>query len=210
MRILDNVAFWQWCAQVLVVFFVVGGLAGIAVGTGLIVNSSRTLGFFRTINRWTSMRRAVKPLEIPRDSTQVVQRYMRVIAVIFIVGGAYSLYALLVQFSAQAIIFSLKLREVHPLVSGLLIDGIRWILITGNLAAVVVGILMVYSPRKLTALEAVGSKWFSDRRVTQVGDRMHTPLDRWVASAPRAAGVIIAAGSLVVVVSAAFMLAAQR
>ena len=95
---------------------------------------------------------------------------------------------------------------MRPLVSGLLIDSIRWILVAGNLAAVVVGILMVYSPRRLAALEAAGSKWFSDRRVTQVGDRMHTPLDRWVAAAPRAAGMMIAAGSLVVVVSAAFTL----
>ncbi len=210
MQILENLAFWQWFIQVGVVFFIVGGLAGIAVGAGLIVNSPRTLAFFNTINRWMSLQRVAKPLELPRDTTRVVQNYMRVFAAIFVVGGLYSLYALLTQFSTEAIVFSLKLSKLHPLITGLILDSARWILIAGNLAAVAVGIMMAFSPAKLTALEARGSKWFSEQAIMDKGDKMHVPLDRWVAASPRAAGAIIAVGSFVVVVSAAFMLVSQR
>jgi len=210
MQMLDSLAFWQWIVQALVVFFIVGGLAGIAVGCGLLINSARTLAFFGTMNRWTSTRRAMEPIDIPRNTAPVVQKYMRVFAAIFLAGGLYSLYALVAQFNIEAIIFSLKLGEVPPLISGSLIDGTRWILIAGNLAAVAVGIMMVFFPDKLTTLEARGGKWYSVRALTQGGDQMHTPLDRWVAASPRVAGAAIAVGSLVIVVSFAFMLFAQR
>jgi len=210
MQILDSLAFWQWIVQVLVVLFIVGGLVGIAVGYGLFANSARTLTFLSTLNRWTSTRRAMKPVEILRSTTPVVQKYMRVFAAIFLVGGLYSLYALVAQFNTEAIIFSLKLSRVHPQISGLLIDGARWILIVGNVAAVAVGIMMAFFPDKLNALEARGSKWFSARSMTQIGDQMHNPLDRWVAASPRAAGAVITVGSFVIVVSFALMLFAQR
>jgi len=210
MQMLDSLAFWQWIVQVLVIFFFVGGLAGIAVGYGLFANSARTLTFLSTLNRWTSTRRVMKPVEILRNTTPVVQKYMRVFAAIFLVGGLYSLYALVAQFNTEAIILSLKLSTVHPQISGLLIDSARWILIVGNVAAVAVGIMMAFFPRQLIALDARGSKWFSARSMTQFGDQMHTPLDRWVAASPRAAGVVIAVGSLVIVVSFAFRLFAQR
>lgn len=210
MQLLDTLAFWQWVVQVLVIIFIVGGLVGLAVGYGLYANSARTLAFFKTINHWTSMRETAKPLETSRDTTAIVQKYMRVFAAIFVVGGLYSLYALLVQFNAEAIIFSLKLGNLHPLISGLILDGVRWVLIAGNLGALAVGAMMILSPDKLTALEARGSRWFSNRAITEVGDRMHTPLDGWVAAAPRTAGVIIAIGSLIVVVSAVVMLFVQR
>ena len=210
MQILDSLAFWQWIVQVLVVFFIVAGLVGIAVGFGLFANSARTLTFLTTMNRWTSTRRAMKPVEILRNTTPVVQKYMRVLAAIFLVGGLYSLYALIAQLNTEAIIFSLKLSKVHPQISGLLIDGARWILIAGNVAAVAVGIMMAFFPDKLIALEARGSKWFSIRSMAQIGDQMRTPLDRWVAASPRAAGAVITVGSFVIAVSFAFMLFAQR
>lgn len=210
MQILNSLAFWQWIIQVLIVFFIVGGLVGIAVGYGLFANSARTLAFLSTMNRWTSTRRALKPVEILRNTTPVVQKYMRVFAAIFVAGGLYSLYALVAQFNTGAIIFSLKLSTMHPQISGLMIDGTRWILIAGNVAAVAVGIMMAFFPDKLIALEARGSKWFSSRSAALVGDQMHTPLDQWVAASPRAAGAVITVGSFVIAVSFAFMLFAQR
>jgi len=210
MQLLDNLVFWQWFIHVWVVIFVVGGLAGIAVGAGLIMNSARTLAFFNTINRWTSLRGAAKPFEVPRDTTRIVRKYMRVLAGIFVVGGAYSLYALVGQFNAEAIIFSLKLNKMHPLISSLILDGARWILIAGNLVAVAVGIMMAFFPAKVIAVEGRGGRWFSDEAIMEKGDKMHTPIDTWVTASPRAAGWIIAFGSVVVVVSAAFMLLSQR
>jgi hypothetical protein len=204
-----SLAFWQWFFQILAVFFIVGGLAGIAVGTGLIVNGSRTLAFLNNVDHWISMRRAIKPLEVPRDTTGIVQKYMRLLAAIFVVGGAYSLYVLIAQFNADAIIFSFKLGETPALIGLLLLDAIRWFLLAGNLAAVVIGIMMAFFPDKLNALEARGSRWFSDRGFTDVVDRMHTRLDEWVAAAPIAAGWILAIGSFVVVVSYVIMLLIQ-
>ncbi len=207
MQVLDNLAFWQWFVQVCVVIFIIGGIAGIAVGAGLIVNSSGTFSLFEKVNRWTSLRRVTKPLEIPRDTTGIVHKYMRVLATVFVIGGAYSLYALIFQFNADAILFGLKLTGENALVTGLMLDFFRWPLVAGNVAAIIVGLVMFFAPDQLRAVEARGSKWFSDRVIRQTGDRMHMPLDRWVSASPRVAGITIAIGSGIVVISAALMLA---
>jgi hypothetical protein len=209
MQVLDNLAFWQWFIQVVLLFFFVVGLVGIGVGIGLIMNSARTLAFFAVINRWTSMRRSMKPLEVPRDTTAIVQRNMRVLGTVFVAGGLYTLYALLMQFNADAVAFSLGMDALPPLLTGLLIDSGRWLLVAGNVAAVAVGLMMLLTPATLTELETRGGKWFSDRVITQKGDEMHTPLDRWVSGSPRAAGALLAIGSLIVVVNALLVLNSQ-
>src|SRR3972149_8626052 len=64
-----------WLAQSTVVFFIVAGIALLVVGISLIVNSAGSLRLFGGLNRWVSMRRASRPLEIPRDTRQAVQNY---------------------------------------------------------------------------------------------------------------------------------------
>ena len=64
-------------------FFLLGGVALLAVGVSLIVNSAGALRFFGSMNRWVSMRRMSRPLEIPRDTRQAVQKYRHVLAAIF-------------------------------------------------------------------------------------------------------------------------------
>lgn len=209
MRAFDNLALWQWLTEAVFVFFIVGGLVGAFIGFGLFVNAKFTLSFLSAINRYTSMRRAVRPLEVPRDSIPVVQKYMRVIATVFVLGGGYALYALIAQFDAEAVLFALDLGNVHPLISGSLIDSVRWVLIAGNVAAIVIGIMMFVSPSELGRIEERGSRWFSDRPFTLVVDRMHTPLDHWVATSPRTAGVILGLGSLAVAAHAAWLVYTQ-
>ena len=112
--ILSSVAFWQWIAEVLIVFFLIGGIVSLAVGVGLILNSACTLRFLAALNRWVSMRSATKPLEIPRDTTRAVQKHRRWLAVIFIAGGAFATFVLATKFDPNAARKLLNLQSVHP------------------------------------------------------------------------------------------------
>lgn len=208
--ILNSDAFRQWIAEVLTVFFLTGGIVGVIVGVGLIVNSARMLRFFDTLNRWVSMRPISRPLEIPRDTTQVVQKHRRWLAVLFIAGGAFATYILVTKYDANAARDLLNLKSVHPLIAYSIVDGARWILIVGNLAAVVVGGLLAFYPEKLAAIEVCGSTWFSERKHTKGADRQHLSLDSWVAAQPRRAGIIITAGSLLMMGAIVFMLLGSR
>jgi hypothetical protein len=180
-----------WLAQSTVVFFIVAGIALLVVGISLIVNSAGSLRLFGGLNRWVSMRRASRPLEIPRDTRQAVQNYRYWFAAVFIIGGTVALAGLLVRFDTRAVIALLGLGQLRPDFAGWLVDGARWILITGNLLAIIAGVLLAFSPGSVAALEACGSHWYSERQLAKGSDRLHLKLDGLVAAYPRNAGWII-------------------
>src|SRR5207237_148715 len=85
--------FWQWFAHFTILFFFVFGLVAFATGMGLIANSARTLAIAGELNRWTSTRRALKWMSIPRNGEGPLHRHGRVFGAVLIVGGAIVLFA---------------------------------------------------------------------------------------------------------------------
>ena len=181
-----------WLAQSAALFFLIGGICLLAAGIGLIVNGAVTLRFFSSMNRWVSMRRATRPLEVPRDTRPLVQKHRYWLAAVFVAGGVFAIVGLVTQFSTSAAITLLKLNGLHPAFAGWLVDAFRWVLIIGNLTAIVAGILLAFFPAAVAALEARGSAWYSERQAARGADTMRvTSLDNWVAAQPRAAGAIV-------------------
>ena len=79
------------------------------------------------------------------------------------------------------------------------VESVRWVLIVGNLAAIVVGILLAFYPQRLAALESGGARWYSERYVVKGRDEMNLTFDRWVTESPRASGWIMTLCGLVLV-----------
>lgn len=185
-----------WLAQSTVVFFLVSGVVLLAIGVGLIVNSAGALRLFGSMNRWVSFRRATRPLEIPRDTRQAVQKYRYPLAAFCVASGAFAIYGLLMHYDVRAIVRVMGLQSMHPAFVGWLLDSARWMLIVGNAVAVAVGVMLAFFPGALVALEARGSTWFSERKMLKDADAMRFRLDGWVSANPRLAGGIIAVFAL--------------
>ena len=210
MNILSSHEFRQWGAQFLAVLFLSGGLALLAIGLGLIFNSPATLRFFTVMNRWISLRRVLQPAEVPRDTRQAAQKYRLWLAVIFIAGGVYAIYGLTTHFNAAAVIFVFGLDVFRPSFASWLVESARWLLIVGNLVAIIVGIMLGFFSDALIALEARGGRWYSQRQLVKAADTMHLTLDKWVAAYPRAAGWIITFFAVFLTGAFGFMLAGIR
>jgi len=53
----------------------------------------------------------------------------------------------------------------------------------------VVGLMLAFAPDRIAAIEARGSHWYSERKLTKGADDMRSlKLDAWVAAYPRFAG----------------------
>jgi hypothetical protein len=200
----------QLCMQFLTVIFLVGGFALLAIGAGLIFRSADALRFFAFMNRRVSMRHALKPIEIPRDTRQVVQKYRRWLAAIFIAGGVFAIFGLVMRFDVRAAMILLNLDSLHPVLASPLVDSARWLLIVGNFVAIVVGTLLGFFPDVLGTLEARGGRWYSERQIGKGADAMHFALDDRVAASPRASGLIIAFFALILIVAFGLMLIGLR
>jgi len=188
MNMMGNQAVRLWLVQSTVVFFIVAGIILLAIGISLMVNSAGTLRFFGRMNQWVSMRNVTKPLEVPRDTRQAVQKYRYWFAAVFVVGGLYAVFGLLTQFDIRGVIRVFGLEFMRPVLAAWVVDGARWVLVVGNLAGVVLGLLLAFSPSTVVKLEARGSHWYSERQMTKGANSLNLGLDTWVAAHSRVAG----------------------
>ena len=208
LSMMKHPAVQQWLTQSMVIFFVLAGVALLVFGVSLIVNSDGALRVIASLNRWVSMRAATKPLEIVRDTKPLVQKHRYWFAALFIAGGGFALYGLLLEFNAVAVIRMLGLMGWPGDVYYLLVDALRGLLIAGNALAVVAGILLAAFPAQVAALEARVGGWISMRKATKGADDMQVRLDPLVAVYPRAVGVTVIVIGLALI--ATFGLMAQR
>jgi len=199
---------WQLLFQFFIVVVLVFAAVGFAVGIGLIISSARTLRFFQVMNRWISTRGALRPMEIPRDTEQFSHRRRRWVGGALIAGGIFSAIGLAVGVDAVAVGAALARGDVARLVA-IAAGALRWFLIAGSVAGVVIGWMLCFSPDALASLEKYANHWFSARRVLHGGDDMILTLDRLVEAHPKLSGGILACTALGAAAYAAALLFAR-
>jgi hypothetical protein len=191
------------------VFLLLGSLLSFVVGIGLLVRSRALMGGFGVLNRWVSTRRALKPLEMPHASERglIGGRRRWVSGALFFSFGAYAAFALAANVEPARVVIALGARG--SVVASIIIESLRWTLIVGCIAAAIVGLVLLVSPTAWARVEAWGNRWVSTRRAMAGGDEMIMTLDQWVATFPRASGVLFAALALVPAIAAFLLLTAR-
>jgi hypothetical protein len=197
----------QLLVSAVVVFLFVVSLLGLALGLGLILRSSATLPFIGLMNRWVSMRRALKPLEVPLHIPS--SGGARWFGVILVAIGAYAAVVLIGSFDVQRLALLFKVDPRYSLAS-LGLEALKWLLVVGSLAAVVTGVMLVFFPRAWRGLEERANRWYSTRNLELAGDTVYLSLDRMVESHPRMAGGVIFVLSLVAAIASGLLLFARR
>jgi hypothetical protein len=194
----------------LTVFLLIGSLASIAFGLALVFRTAQALSLMRGMNRWVSTRRALKELEVPRHIEEPRKAGKRWLALFLVAGGGFALYFLLARLEIPHAAMVLGVNIQRWFLAGLALQTMKWLLVVGSVLAVAVGFLMLFFPRLLEAFEARMNRWYSTRRLLHSGgESMKLPLDLLVEAYPRAAGWIIAAGSLVVAIAMAILVIAR-
>lgn len=196
-RVMSNPMVQQLFLDSLYWFFLVFGIVGIAVGVGLIFNSVRMHQFSKFMNHWVSMRRSTRWLAIPRDSGAAEQRFRHLLGTIFVLLPAFSLFVLVTKIDADKLATALHLN-VPPAFAAWILESARWLLIAGSLLAIAVGVMLIFFPKALHAIETRANHWHSTRNIGRGGETIHTGFDEWVECHPRAMGLIIASSALVV------------
>lgn len=181
--------FVPWFTQLTVVFFFVSGLIALAVGVGLIACTAWTLEFAASINRWASAQSALRWVATERDVERPLQRHARVFGVVLIAGGAFVLIA---GPETRGFITNFAL---HPVNVDWIGTAVNRVLITGNVFAIVLGIVLLLFPTSLGAIEARANRPVSSNAI-----------DNQVRRNPQLAGWLIAAGALFIVIDFGLLL----
>ncbi|HEY3488351.1 MAG TPA: hypothetical protein VGL10_09825 [Gammaproteobacteria bacterium] len=192
----------------LVIAFFVSGIAAAIIGVGLVTASTRMFGLFTVMNRYVSTRHAMKPLSVQHDIGPAVQKHRIWFGIVFIIGAAYSIYGLAVNFNADTITAAISGSGVdrsQPLIP-VVVETMRWTMLVLSALALVVGVILLLAPTALNAIEAHANRWYSVRKVTVGAETPYLTVDKWVETYPKAAGLAITLGALIVVASSAALL----
>jgi len=196
---------WQLLVQFLIVLFLVVAVSGLAVGVGLIVSSQKIVQLFHGMNRWVSTRHVLKSVEVPRDTDRLAHRYQRWVAGGFVLGGLIAIFGLAAGVDVRAISAALTDKRMMPVVS-VAVDTVKWFLIVGSAAGVVIGGMLLFYPNAEMTIEKFANQWVSSRQAIRSGDDMHMNLDALVEAHPKPAGWIIACTSAAAVIFGFLML----
>jgi hypothetical protein len=177
------------------------GVVGIVLGLGLLFRTPQTLGFLHTLNRWTSVRTTLKPMEEPREFDWVVYRHRHVFGAVFAAAGIFVIFMLLAKMQFASLYMALSDNARSGVIEAI-VDAVRWFLVAGGLLAVAVGISLIASSKLVPAMGARLNKWYSPRRLNKGEDKMYMTLDDWAAAHPRTMGGLLIAGSAIALVTA--------
>lgn len=187
--------------------FLAGGVAGATLGAALLVRSDATLSFMAASDRWISTRQALRPLEVPHDIEPGPALRKPWLGGFLVLGSAFALYFLLARIDLATRASLIAGTDVKRwLTSAMPLQVMKWFLVVGSAFALIVGLLMLFAPQLLSALEARLNRWHSTRNLVAADERMHIVLEPYVRAHPLVAGWAILACSLVVALAMAGLL----
>jgi hypothetical protein len=177
--------------QALFVFLLLGSVFALAAGLLLVFNSGLAFRVSERMNRWVSTRAALRSLEEERSIARPLYRMHRLVGTLICAGALYALIVLGTPYGEMAIVKSLS-GIGPPRFASWVSESLRIVLLAGNFAALIFGLVFIVRPSALKRLEA-----WADRRISG---------RRFLRTHPRLVGAVIVAGSLYVMVNLGFVL----
>lgn len=176
---------------------VLGALLGLVLGALLLFSPQNAQALQDLFNRQYSLRRALRPFEVPRHGERGFYRHHRIWGTLLVVGATVYILTWL-SLDSQGIM------RLAPNPLGLdrwLLDSLAIFLTAGNIFALAVGLVVFFRPSLLKGLERRANAWISTRRWSHGWERENAISERWVQRHPRTAGALLSLGSLFVLAS---------
>ncbi|MBI5889676.1 MAG: hypothetical protein HZB47_03235 [Nitrosomonadales bacterium] len=201
MNIATNPLIQSWLLQSFVIFLIVGSLAGMGVGTLLLLRPQSLQRLSEKLNRWISTRHLDQSLERNIDLAPWFYRYRRASGMFALLGSFYILYYFTMGLDrADAIAGLAGHYKQSPLLIGWLLDALVLCALLGSLLAAFVGLFLLLRPSMLRDFEQVANQWVSMRRALKPMEVSRESLDKQVFQRGRLAGILLFFGSLYVLV----------
>ena len=163
---------------------------GLAAGLAVALRPA-TLEYLRSgTDRRFSMRRATRPLDIPRNVDALFYRHHRIYGTAVVVLSLFLLVFLSFGQVPAADAFVSDPRYLR--IGDLLVETARVVLWGLALFAFAVGVVVFVRPSGLKRLESWANRWVTPRRQLKGLEREYHALDSWAAKNPRAWGVSVA------------------
>ncbi len=191
----------SWLLQSLVVFLVVGGLAGMVVGALLVLRPQSLQRVSQPLNRWISTRHLDQSLERGVEFDPWFYRYRPVCCTLTLLGALYIIFFFAVSMDRTSAIGGLVafFRQPAPLITWLL-DATVLSALLGALFAAFISLVLLLRPSMLRKFEEGANRWLSLRRGLRSVEIPRAGVDAYVFQHGLQAGILLILGGLYVLV----------
>lgn len=194
-----------------VIFLMLGSVAGLVVGGLLIRNPHRLRKMGDLLNRWISTRHLDQKLDRSIDIDPWFYRHHRVSAGLILLASIYIFYAFTIGMDRASAVSGLSRHLFLPpgLMAGLL-DALVLSTLLGTLFAVFVSLFLLLRPSMLRDFEHGANRWVSLRRGLKPLEIRREGIDEYTFKYNRQAGILLVLGSLYTLVLLIFWLSHYR
>jgi hypothetical protein len=186
-------------------FLIAGNLLALVIGTLLLARSQRLAGWVGEGARWLTLRRWLKPLEIPRDVDRTLLAYPRLLGAVLLASGLFILIQGTVFVSHYTAIEGGRLLaqffrtpQWAPAAWETLWAALMALIAIGALLATIIGATALWRGDQLKAWSATANRWVSTRQAAKPLTRPHTGIDHALSARPRLWGGVIVVAALYV------------
>jgi hypothetical protein len=184
-----------------VLFLLLGSLAGLVAGALLLWNPQRLRAISAILNRWVSTRHVNQALDRSIELDPWFYRYRRVSATVILLASGYILYAFTFGLErASAVIALASQFNLPAVIVGGLLDALVLSALLGALLAAFVSLFLLLRPSLLRDFEQSANSWVSLRRGLKPVEVPRQGVDEFVFKYGRQAGILLILGSLYVLV----------
>ncbi|MEX0899231.1 MAG: hypothetical protein WD081_00920 [Gammaproteobacteria bacterium] len=178
------------------------GLVGVVLATiaglWLLIAPARALAFANKLNREYSITWLQRALDTPRYTEPWIYRHHRVVGALLVLATAYFFWQLATEYSTAALA-ALFAGTLPPVVVDLVATVFTSVLVVGNAAGLVLGLVIFFRPSLLKGTEGWANRWIASEKATEFLDRRDNRPEGYAHQYPRRIGAIILAATTYIV-----------
>ena len=176
----------------LLLFFLIGSLFALLLGLLFVFAPESAKRFSKTNNRWLSLRRTTRPLEVPHLIDRNLYRHHHLVGLFIILSSAYILYRLGFDYHHSQAVAALQGGVVGNGTTTIwLLESLLWFVLPMTIFFLFIGAAIAIKPSSLKGLEALSNRWLSTRKAMQPIERSNYSIDNWVEHHPRLFGSLL-------------------
>lgn len=181
---------WIW-------FLIIGTIAGVVIGAVLYFQPETISRWSKVMNRWISTRRALRGLEIPRNTTDgYIMRHLKLFGGLVVILSVITFYKLWVAAPLSTLWHPTAISEVFGWGTEIFVASVRLFFLIGSVFAAIVGLIMIVNEEGFRKFSSLSNKWISSRLALLPLEKMYYDFDVFVMQKHRLFGGIIFVGSV--------------
>lgn len=176
--------------EAVTLFVAFGVVFTFILGLWLLLQPAGALRFIDISSKGFSLRRWMKPLQIPRYQEKIFYRYNKPLGAVLLAGAIYSLYYFIFDYNQASLTHAFS-RYFNVSTTDWLLEVMNIFLVAGNVFVMLIGFTILFFPGSLKAFEEKCNSWISTRNVYKVLDIENKVVDSMLLRYPRALGMLI-------------------